>query len=83
MPSSNKNKMDGSCHQNARAVDKGQEEERSPTLQEWHSPGGSEFLGEPRSVAGRCGWRTWCQVSKRGRGRLLFSLATRRSPLDN
>ena len=76
--------MDGSCHQNARAVDKGQEEERCPTLQEWHSPGGSEVLGEPRSVAGRCGWRTWCQqVSKRGSGRLLFSPATCRSPLDN
>ena len=50
MPRSNKCKMDGSCHQNARAVDKGQEEERCPTLQEWHGPVGSEFLGEPRSV---------------------------------
>lgn len=45
--------MDGSCHQNARAVDKGQEEERCPTFLQVAQPGGSEFL---EAEAQDCGW---------------------------
>lgn len=57
MPGSNKYKINGSCPQNARAVDKRQKEERCPTLQEWHSPGVSEAPGG----AWGCSWYVWLE----------------------